>query len=574
MQTTVLCSSADRFSRHALCGVVLLVASLTASVSSAAEDRLSVCVTNPTAENKLTNLTGYIAVCQKSLELQVVAGESHSAGFYLTAKDGLSDLTITSSDLISPVSGIKFSKAIDARFVKSWFQATGNWSSVQKQSNQPILTPELLLKNDLLIKTDDNNKRNYIKTNLGYFADYELEAKLAKGAKFFDGANLSALAMQPDETRQIWLTVKLPKNAWPGTYTGQIQVVSKQKNINLLIPVTIKVQPFHLLAPVVKYSIYYRGLLDDSRKKYVGSEYKTLNQLKLEFKDMISHGVSNPTIYQNIYDLVKFRQVLGARKSAGMDNKTLYLLGITTDAYNDQATTNLRKKQVLKLWNAVKDFGVEQLFVYGIDEAQKENIPKQYPVWDDYRKAGLKIFSASYELGDDAYIAGKMDLVINGTPFEVELNRRYKNQGTQVYLYNRPQVGKEDAFTYRKNYGIMAWQVDADGVMDYAYQHSMGQIWNDFDDDKFRDHVFAYPTSDGLVGTIQWEGFMEGVNDVKYLSTLIKLAETTGDAEQLSYIKQLKTELNIDPQKAREQIAERIVKTCEKYAKPIVAICQ
>jgi hypothetical protein len=61
--------------------------------------------------------------------------------------------------------------------------------------------------------------------------------------------------------------------------------------------------------------------------------------------------------------------------------------------------------------------------------------------------------------------------------------------------------------------------------MDYAYQHSFGHVWNDFDDNHYRDHVFTYPTDDGVVGTIQWEGFREGVDDVRYLSTLLKAIE-------------------------------------------------
>jgi hypothetical protein len=61
--------------------------------------------------------------------------------------------------------------------------------------------------------------------------------------------------------------------------------------------------------------------------------------------------------------------------------------------------------------------------------------------------------------------------------------------------------------------------------MDYAYQHGFGHVWNDFDDPTYRDHVFAYPTFHGVIGTIQWEGFREGVDDVRYLATLLKRIE-------------------------------------------------
>jgi len=86
--------------------------------------------------------------------------------------------------------------------------------------------------------------------------------------------------------------------------------------------------------------------------------------------------------------------------------------------------------------------------------------------------------------------------------------------------YANPQVGVEDPMSYRRNFGLVLWRAGFDGAMDYAYQHGFHHIWNDFDDRSCRDHVFAYPTVNGVVGTIQWEGFREGVDDVRYVATL------------------------------------------------------
>lgn len=56
----------------------------------------------------------------------------------------------------------------------------------------------------------------------------------------------------------------------------------------------------------------------------------------------------------------------------------------------------------------------------------------------------------------------------------------------------------------------------------------------------------AYPTQDGVIDTIQWEGWREGVDDVKYLTTLLELIEEakaegkdTSDAE--NWLADLKT---------------------------------
>lgn len=111
---------------------------------------------------------------------------------------------------------------------------------------------------------------------------------------------------------------------------------------------------------------------------------------------------------------------------------------------------------------------------------------------------------------------------------------KYHNIGHQVFNYANPQVGVENPEAYRRNYGLLLWQNDYDGAMDYAYQHSFGSIWNDFDG-KYRDHVFAYPTTNGVIDTIAWEGFREGVDDVRYVTTLqnrIKRATQSGTPQQ------------------------------------------
>jgi len=98
-----------------------------------------------------------------------------------------------------------------------------------------------------------------------------------------------------------------------------------------------------------------------------------------------------------------------------------------------------------------------------------------------------------------------------------------------------PHDGVEEPETYRRNSGLGLWKAGYDGAMNYAYQHNFGDIYVDDDHETFRDHVFAYPTVDGVIDTIQWEGFREGVDDVRYLTTLLKvIKDSTGDKENLA----------------------------------------
>jgi hypothetical protein len=94
--------------------------------------------------------------------------------------------------------------------------------------------------------------------------------------------------------------------------------------------------------------------------------------------------------------------------------------------------------------------------------------------------------------------------------------------------------------------------------MDYAYQHGFGDhIWNDFDHERFRDHVFAYPTSNGIIDTIQWEGFREAVDDVRYLATLVLLKNAQKE-QILSWLRPMLTD-QVNMYELRGQLINEIL---------------
>ncbi|MFH0962986.1 MAG: hypothetical protein V2A58_03125, partial [Planctomycetota bacterium] len=101
--------------------------------------------------------------------------------------------------------------------------------------------------------------------------------------------------------------------------------------------------------------------------------------------------------------------------------------------------------------------------------------------------------------------------------------------GMEIYSYANPQSLNTNPGTFRRNYGLALWKAGYDGAMDYAYNSSFGLCpWNDFDyvthtDYRYRgDMGFVVSTSTGCVDSVAWEGFAAGVNDVRYLSTLLR----------------------------------------------------
>ena len=97
-----------------------------------------------------------------------------------------------------------------------------------------------------------------------------------------------------------------------------------------------------------------------------------------------------------------------------------------------------------------------------------------------------------------------------------------------MYVYSIPAGAIEQPYTHRYHVGMWLALSGMDGLHTYAYQHGpgpnkmMGRMWDDFDSKLYRTIAFTYPTVDGVIDTLQWEGIREGVDDVRYLTTLKK----------------------------------------------------
>ncbi len=213
----------------------------------------------------------------------------------------------------------------------------------------------------------------------------------------------------------------------------------------------------------------------------------------------------------------------------------------------------------MRAWLA--EHGINHLYVYGKDEARGEELALQLPIWRRLRRAGARIMAAGYaEHIDEA--GRETDLLITQAIPTADEFARMRSYGNLVFKYSKPQAGPENPVLFRVQRGIALWQAGFDGSMDYAYQHSMGFIWNDFDHKKYRDLVFAYPTSNGVVETLAWEGYREGVDDLRYLATLEKLlAERPNLSAALvarRFLTDLKHSGDVDPQAARQSMVTHI----------------
>ncbi len=522
----------------------------------------------------------------KEIFLKAARGEYESASFVIHANKKLEDLKIRMSDLVNKEKNSKISADnVDIKVVKCWYQgSTAGRSIKQGKKGQRVLTPELLLNDDDLVKVDYKTKQNYIKLRLGGKPEYRLissskkissYAPLASEFPIRDSKKLLPVSLSAGTNKQFWITVKVSKDIQSGRYEGRMGLYIGSDRLDV-IKIIVEVLPFVLKPAYYTASIDYHGSLVEKSKATISSRNKSKEQMLAELRDMVAHGFSNCQHYFSVNDN-SLRAILQLRRQAGMDNSVLYLKG------HGLYLLHWRKKELEKIESRVrhiievaKEFGVKDVYFYGRDEVTGKTLLAERNSWSAVHRGGGKIFVAG---GRDnlALVGDIQDMIVKaGWPDKKHVVGWHK-YNHKIFSYANPQTGIENADVYRRNYGLVMWKYDYDGIADNAYQHTYGFIWNDFDHNSYRSHSMTYPTANGVIDTIAWEGFREGIDDVRYVTTLENMIEKIKQSEKKNrihnsnifianvkdFIEELKHNYTIESvslDKIRSEIIECIIK--------------
>lgn len=497
-----------------------------------------------------------------SVILRACRGEFEPASVVLRAQNlDMTRVILTATDLRSVNSNAFIpSKHVDLKIVKPWFQSYYGWNEIGKSKPEDFrqrLFPELLLNDDALVHVDVGEEKNYVRLGSDRGATYVWvnPKKLASPRQALytaqdfpikDAKTLQPFDLPRNTSKQLWITAFVPQGTPSGMYSGEIEIRSSGV-LQGKITLNLTVYPFELVESKITHSIYYRAVLNEE-KAVISSEYRTAAQMQEDLHDLLNHGVTNPTLYQPLSNPKHLSEALSLRQALGMNGGPLYYLGSQTTAtflgsHAARAETNL-KNILSKITTTAQQYGYSSVYIYGKDEAQGADLSAQRRLWDVAHSLKTKVFVAGY--GDAFGLVGNsLDLLVHAKqPSESEA-QKWHEQGQKIFNYGNPQAGPENPFLFRLNYGLVLWANGYDGAMPYAYQHCFGSCWNDVDHSAYRDHNLTYPTADGVVDTLAWEGFREGVDDVRYVSTLEYLvnhapasAPTTDQAK--NFLKELK----------------------------------
>lgn len=513
----------------------------------------------PAISDTLIFENSIISTYQTNIDTKVAQNETKTLSFVLKSSSNLSNITLEIPNLTG-TNGTINATSLDVKIVKSWYQ---NDNVNFNDSSKKILTPELLLKDESGIKVE--NGTNFLKDTAGNWINISenKSEKLIKDPLFKDSDSLKSFSLGKDKNKQFFLTLKVPQNTQAGTYTGKIKVKSNASTL-AQIDVKVEVMPFLLEKSLLTHKIYY-----DSRYAPNGQSeayQKTKAEIQGEFKNLVSH-FTNPIIPQEIADENLFREYLKLRKEAGFDTleplfiQNGYNLNFDMTNFNRVDEINKLKINIQKIITIARDEGFSgEIYICGIDEPTHEQLNSQRDIWSAIHEVGAKVFCAlsiddkQLRLEDVKSIADVLDLGILSSKPDKFIADEFHKYGNKIGSYANPQAGRITPLTYRKNYGLKLWQQDYDVATTWAYQGHLGTTWNVFDyevDESGKmigyDEVFTYPTVNGAIDTIEWEGWRESITDSMYLATL------------LSFIDKAKTK-NIDINNAQNFIDELKIK--------------
>ena len=440
---------------------------------------------------------------------------------------------------------------LDLKLVKCWYQNLNGWFSYFPDSGDYKLCPELLLNDEDLIRCDAKKRANYARItdekggtheqwinpprlmdqvkDSYYKASHAVFQPMAPG--FEDAAELKPVALPKEQFRNFFLTVKTTKDTPAGVYRGSIQLKqsNNQNNPNnqtILgsIPVEIRVADYELPHPKCYREqdrdflvCFYHYLTLDCIACYNGGDFElALRQLKPILRDCAEHGQSLHCSGQHfspeMFRTLDYSIEVGMRPDVFMISPLLW------------GKREERRLAAFRCANELdRHYGHHDVYFLWGDEPTLHFTDAYREDMEDWKPAGFKFAIAGEECvyRKVGYSLDWANIAFDPANEQPRLLGYWNKQAdSRVAWYARQHVGAENPALHRRQNGLGAWLTGYNCLCNYA--HHLGP-YND-DSEYYKPMVYAYGTHNGVIDTIAWEGFREGIDDIRYATLLLDLA--------------------------------------------------
>lgn len=524
--------------------------------------------TVPAMSNIKRTMSAYPEDGELAAPVRIIAaqGEFESASVVFYAFSDASKVELKVSDLTGKNGKIPAS-AVDVKVVKVWYQTGAAWYSYFADAGGRELVPELLLNDESLIKVDLGTKDNYVRADYPEprGSQYLWISNPAKIQVPFnehltpvsDAATLQPFTFTAGEFKQIWITIEVPKTAG-GIYSGTISVFVDGKAEGK-IPLQLRVLPYELPDPKTNYDLereYYTSIYNANNlaiylSQNGGDMEKARRRLLNEYVDMRKHNVWYPMIREmKAGEEEAMKAQLEVYKEAGLRTDTIfgvvpalppyeYLTSpdVTTKPFEEQPLPEELLERVDIASALVKKvLGPATVYAFGWDEPAMPLLRAQRKPWKHIQKEGIKTYSTAHD-GHLIHGGYNEDFVNYGGKYSKETSAKWHAFGARITSYAAPHTGPENPDFMRRTHGLDLYKADADGTNNYMLN---GWAWNDFamEDINFRSFNVVYPGIDAPIGTIQWAGFREAIDDVRYATLLQQLARKAMESGNIDSIYQ------------------------------------
>lgn len=462
------------------------------------------------------------------VQLVACRGEYETASVSVFAATDLEDVLFSVSDLVSGAGAVIPSSAADMHHVICWYQS-GTGSVFRSRTT---LLAELLMKNPSLVETDPRRRENIL-----HFHPIPRDA-----------TTLQPICIPAFESRQCWMTIHVPQNATPGHYTGTLRVADRQGEI-AAVPVRLRVPAWDLAPSPMIHGLYFGHRLP--KLETVEEENAWFTMFEAEVRHQLEHGCNTIATYMGLSPLPsnpspyasgeRLAAILKEYGISGMPYISIVnQIGFQQGEALRQLTEDARR---LSAW--AKSLGFDNFYFHGMDEASGERLRREKDAFQAVRDGGAGVFVACRPSFFD--IVGPLLNLPNVTGrLHPDLARRVHEAGIRITSYGNPQAGVEQPNVYRRNYGLALRAAGYDGSINYEYRTIDNEnAWNDYNESSYRDHNFAYPAEGRPVGTIQFVGWREAVDDIRYAATLqATIAAARHEGRDVAFVDQSETWLS------------------------------
>ena len=466
-------------------------------------------------------------VLSGELQTALAQGEFEPLSFQLFAFDDIKGATLSVSDLAGPGGAKIAGKDLDLRVVKIWFQNGNAWVSYFDDPGLKLV-PELLLHDENLIKVDLQKEANYArviengkekwvwisapKEFLPPEHDFE-KVFDAVGENFHDAETLQPVVLGRNAFKQFFLTVHAAKGQRPGTYRGKIAVKAGGQSL-ADIPVAVRVLPFELPFPRT-YANFAKPMIITMMGANGRSDPKLLQQY-------FDHGMYHVG-FQHDKETIALMRKIGYPLDWVLDGSGIPWFALNFGgrmSFDNVMTAKAGAARLARKWdNLLGHHNV--LTSYG-DEQGAAFVVAHREMMRAYFDQGLKMGCAGHDalLFKGGYVYENMPL--GTTPDDLPRIDRWNQIGDKfISFYALQHTGSENPQFVRYQHGLLSYLSGMSMINNYEFAT---RPMNDRANLVYRPMAITYRNGDGLMETIQWGGFREGVDDMRYATYLKQLA--------------------------------------------------